>query len=270
MIDKINQYLCYSDEFIWHFALNKCKPLILEKYILKIGECQFPKPVCGIIHWSDTTCYANIINTVKMCIKNNIELIFTHNPKIVVQKLMHSDDLQICDYLMCKFPQFHHLSEEWILTFVGEMGIYLDITYLSVAVANSAFKCLLKIINSSPCFNEFHIPYSTDCGNINEMLDEDHFELSLEYELDKFDIHLLAFARRQNDSMFDAILSLYRIRQHWFQIIQTRTSRIQGFEWSSFGLLINPLLTFLIWLGKIKLGGLPKLLIYTCIYPHVF
>ena len=183
MIEKIRQCLGYSDEFIWYFAISTFNPVMVEYYSLKIDKGRFQKPVNTIIEWSNRHHHGNIMETVKLCIKYQINLTFKHEPKIVVQKLMSTDDPQIWDYLMYQFPQFQHLSNAFILTFSDDMGIYVDLTYLALAVDMYAFNCLLRIINSSACFNEFHIPYSTDCGNINETLDEHHLEHSLEYGL---------------------------------------------------------------------------------------
>ena len=69
--------------------------------------------------------------------------------------------------------------------------------------------------------------------------------------------------------MVKFILQIYNIRKYWFHLTQNRCSRIQG--WILYqDKLLNPNLTFLIWLAKLKPGGLPKLLIYQRIYSHIF
>ena len=274
-LDKIAKMLNYTDEFVWNLAISQLNPDVFVQYINRIAI----PPNC-ILDWHEGES-RNLWKIVKLCLEHNINVAFRLEPNEVIDALCGVSDITICEFLLKTYPDYQILNPSQIYECRMDVycSIYVSQTFLTMAIFNCNFQCLPLILNTCPCFDEFHIFFDlySDCHSDYEIPDE-LSRYSRKYELDKSDLHLLCFIHELSAArddyldypqMFNLILQIYNIRKYWFELTQNRCSRIQGWVLCD-NKLFNPRLTFLIWLAKLKPAGLPKLLVYQCIYKYIF
>ena len=148
-------------------------------------------------------------------------IVFRRPSKDVVDVLGSTNDTKICKFLLTTYPEYQKLSSDRIYEYPLDeyWSITCSQTFLTMAICYCNIKCLPTILNTCPCFDEFHILLD------NELMidDDDISKCSLRYSLDKSDIHLLVFSQVLSEifekytcqrRMFDLILQLYNIRKH--------------------------------------------------------
>jgi len=137
--------------------------------------------------------------------------------------------------------------------------------------------CLPIILNDCCNIDNIEFFYGTDEWHKNSAV-HIHYEYKKFFEKYNFeckDLQLLEFAKfcqndKKSEKMFDALLYFYIVRENWFKIIGQPVSQISGFYWSYNKTLDNNRIPYLIWLANQKPKGIPKLLMYHCIYPYIF
>ena len=269
-LNRLAKRLNYTDEFVWNLSITKLKPEVFVEYI---GRIVIPDNC--IIDWPDYETY-NVGKIVRLCLDHGINIEFRRSANDVTQVLCQTPDIKIYEFLLATYPEYQRLNPAHVYHYPFDIysGISCSQTFLTMAICQCNIQCFPTILNTCPCFDEFNIYVDDDYMFCSDEISE----CSLEYSLDKSDIHLLVFgqilsemadAHSDYKRLFDLILQIYHIRKKWFELTQNRCSRIQGWI-SCEDKLVNPRLTFLIWLSKLKPRGLPKLLMYQCIYKYIF
>ena len=261
IIEFIAEKLGWSNRQVFDKAVLKASLQIMEKYkggdeciVLNSGHVgMLDKELLVVIH--------GFIN-------RNIKFCFDTDEVQLVNKLIGLDDLEIYKWLLENYPGYKIVQEnkrDWY-PICDFDAIGYDLTFLSSAVINYTFNLIPSILNTCPIES---LVIGNDAFHCSEQIEK--------YGLSNTDVHLFRIicAIQRNDNidrnnrMLSTLISIYKIRDGWYHLVKSRSLYIKGFEWSA-DKLVNPYLIFLIWMGKQKPKGLPKLLLYQKVYPYVF
>jgi len=286
MVEKLGKYLGHSDNDLWDLAIKHVAPNVLKEFLPKIE-----KPIIATLALGYSS-FENFEKLVRLCLSNNIKLASKISTEYLMDRIIGFDDIDMCKHAIAIYPQFQTINYKnlYMLNPTEYSAEYFTPTFLTFAITNYSLNCLSIILNTCPVFDQFNIYYSSDCSHINDEISKKEKKLAKKYGFNSKDIQLLVFADRSRsffdadamtpedlnetiakaNKMFDSILYVYTVRKNWYKLVKQTFSRLNGFYWSSNNHLSNNRIPYLIWLAKQKPKGLPKLLMYRCVYPYIY
>lgn len=223
--------------------------------------------------------YLKRLDVILWLLDHKVKFRFDAEEIDVVVSLLCLNNPTIYNFLFIHYNEYSTTSgmDEYAIPLTEGDVIYVDPTFISLAVVWSLFDLIPEILNTCP-IDCLKMPYYWDFNVKSHVIEK--------YKPENTDIELLEIchigytcddddphSEYRYNRMMRALLSLFKIRDGWYNLLCARPPNIKGFHWSG-DKLVNPRLAFLVWLGKQKLAnkkfsGLPKLLIYQKIYPYL-
>ena len=158
-LDKLAKILNYTDDFVWKMAVSHLNPKVFVEYIERI-----PIPGVCIIDWFDHNSN-RLVEIVRLCLNHKINILFRRPAKAVIEQLCATDDIKIWEFLLTTYPEYQRLNPNHVYDYplIYQGSIYFSQTFLTMAIWHCSLKCLPLILNTCPCFDEFHISFHRMC-----------------------------------------------------------------------------------------------------------
>ena len=262
------------DREVFDRAVLKASLEIMDAYRGAIGRNEWIELGSQHLKMSDR----ELVRVICWFFEQNIIFGFDADEIQVVEKLIGLNDPEIYDWLLDNYPNYKTVQENkrYYYPLCEYFSLGYDLTFLSAAVTRYAFNLIPLIINTCPIesllidndASDYHEDEFVKYGLANTDTDLLNI-LYTSYHEDDTDYENKEERQINLNRMTLSLVSVYKIRDGWYNLIQARPPYIKGFEWSG-DQLLNSFLIFLIWMGKQKPKGLYKLLLYQKVYPHVF